>query len=65
MASAHEEWESKAKVAEMNLGSVAAKFDAGLAGLTAFRRQQVQQGQVLGLLGCGNGFTHGGVVRVV
>ena len=58
------------KVVEMDLDSVAAKFNAGLASLAVLQRQQVQQGQALGLLGCGdgdgeiwkesrNGFSHG------
>ncbi|KIM79867.1 hypothetical protein PILCRDRAFT_823052 [Piloderma croceum F 1598] len=51
LASAREEWESKVKSVETNLGTTAAKFDAGLASLAVLQRQQ-QHAQALGL---GNG----------
>lgn len=40
LASAREEWELKVKAVESNLGSTAAKFDAGLAALPLLQRQQ-------------------------
>jgi hypothetical protein len=39
--------ETKVKALEMNFGTVAAKFEAGLASLVVMRRQQ--QGLALGL----------------
>lgn len=62
LASAREEWENKVKTVETNLGTAAAKFDAGLASLALLQRQQQQQGQALGLSGngdVGKGFPHG------
>ena len=40
LASAREEWESEVKNADTNLGTAAAKFDAGLASLAVVQRQQ-------------------------
>jgi hypothetical protein len=45
-----EEWETKVKAVETNLGTAAAKLDAGLASLALMQRQR--QGLALGL---GNG----------
>ena len=39
LASACHEWESKVKSVEMNLGTAAAKFDAGLACFAVLQRQ--------------------------
>jgi hypothetical protein len=48
-ATEREEWESKVK----NVGTAAAKFDAGLASLVMLQRQQWQRGLGLGV-GMGN-----------
>jgi len=47
LAAASDEWESKVKSVETNLGMAAAEFDAGLASLAVLQRQQQ--------LGLGNG----------
>jgi hypothetical protein len=39
LASAREEWQSKVENFESNLGTAAAKFDAGLASLTVLQLQ--------------------------
>lgn len=39
LASAGDEWETKVKTVESNLGNIAAKFDAGLATLALLQRQ--------------------------
>jgi len=41
-ASAREEWESKVENIEINLGTAAAKFDAGVARLPVLQRQHQQ-----------------------
>jgi hypothetical protein len=38
LASAREEWESKVRAVESNLGAAAAKFDAGLASLVVLQQ---------------------------
>jgi hypothetical protein len=54
LAPAREEWESKVKAAETNLGMTAAKFDAELARLAVLQQHhQQQQQQVSQLLGLG------------
>ena len=54
LTSAQEEWESKVKAIWTNLGTIAAKFDAGLAGLAVLQQHQQQQ-QASQPLGLGNG----------
>lgn len=55
LASAMEEWESKVKAVETNLGTTAAKFDAGLANLKVLQQHQQQRQQASQPLGLGNG----------
>lgn len=40
LAFASEEWKNKVKDVETNLGTTAAKFESGLAGLAVLPRQQ-------------------------
>jgi hypothetical protein len=54
LASAREEWESMVKPVETNLGTTAAKFDAGLASLAVLQQRQQQQ-HASQSLGLGNG----------
>jgi hypothetical protein len=54
LASAREEWESKVKAVETNLGTTAAKFHVGLASLAVLQQRQQQQ-QASRPLGLGNG----------
>ncbi|KIM74055.1 hypothetical protein PILCRDRAFT_715237 [Piloderma croceum F 1598] len=66
LSSARDEWENKVKAVETNLGSTAAKFDAGLASLALLQRQQQQLGLSgnrdieNGFLPHGSGNRHGG-----
>jgi hypothetical protein len=54
-----EEWESEVKSVENNLGTVTAKFSAGLASLEVLQHQQRHQ------RGPGVGIGNGGVVKFI
>jgi hypothetical protein len=43
LASAREEWESKVRAVETNIGTTAAKFNPGLGSLAVVQRQQISQ----------------------